>query len=203
MKATSLVAVLGLCLTGFAGSAVATPITYTTALSGANEAPPNGSAGVGSATVIFDLVAHTLDVSVVFSGLTSGTTASHIHCCTAAAGAGTAGVATQTPTFTLFPLGVTSGTYSHLFDTSLASTYNAAFVTANGGSVSAAEAALAAGLASDKAYLNIHTTNFGGGEIRGFLVPAAPVPEPGGLGLAGLMVGGAVELWRRRSAARA
>jgi hypothetical protein len=203
MKATSLVAVLGLCLTGFAGSAMATPITYTTTLSGSNEAPPNGSAGTGSAMVIFDLAAHTLDISLAFTGLTSGTTASHIHCCTTVAGAGTAGVATQLPTFTLFPLSVTSGTYTHLFDTSLASTYNPAFVTANGGNVSTAEAALAAGLASDKAYLNIHTTNFPGGEIRGFLVPAAPVPEPAGLGLVGLMVGGAVELWRRRSAARA
>jgi CHRD domain len=37
-----------------------------------------------------------------------------------------------------------------------------------------AEVALAASLAADTAYLNIHTTNFPGGEIRGFLL----FPEP-------------------------
>ena len=56
------------------------------------------------------------------------------------------------------------------FDSSLASTYNPAFVTANGGSVAAAEAALAASLAADTSYLNIHTQTSPGGEIRGFLV---------------------------------
>ena len=51
----------------------------------------------------------------------------------------------------------------------------------------AAFAALTTGAAAGKAYFNIHTLNFPGGEIRGFL---APVPEPetyalmhGGLGL--------------------
>jgi hypothetical protein len=39
-----------------------------------------------------------------------------------------------------------------------------------------AEAALAAGLAADEAYFNIHTTAFPGGEILGFLTD---VPEPG------------------------
>jgi hypothetical protein len=44
-------------------------------------------------------------------------------------------------------MGVMDGTYSMLFDTTLASTYNPAFVTANGGTVAAAEAALFAGRA--------------------------------------------------------
>ena len=62
------------------------------------------------------------------------------------------------------------------FDTSLDSTYNPDFVTANGGSVDAAEAALAASLAAGTAYLNIHSTVFPGGEIRGFL-RVVPVPD--------------------------
>jgi hypothetical protein len=126
-----------------------------------------------------------MEVDVTFSGLTSWDTASHIHCCVPAGG--NAGVATTTPTFTGFPLGVTAGTYSHLFDLTQASTYNPAFVTANGGTVELAETALLAGLAADQAYLIIHTTADPGGEIRGFLQPeaSAAVPEPASLLLLG------------------
>ncbi|HEY2817520.1 MAG TPA: IPTL-CTERM sorting domain-containing protein [Casimicrobiaceae bacterium] len=144
---------------------------YTATLSGANENPATPSVGTGNTTVTIDTTAHTLQVIVSFSGLTSGTTASHIHCCVAPNG--NAGVATTTPTFTGFPLGVTSGSYNHVFDTTLASSWNPAFITGNGGTPAGAEAALAAGLAAGQAYLNIHTTNFPSGEIRGFLAVAS------------------------------
>jgi hypothetical protein len=72
-------------------------------------------------------------------------------------------------------LGVTFGTYDMTFDLTMASTYNPAFVTAEGGTVAGAEAALVAALLAGETYINIHTTNFGGGEIRGFL---GAVPEP-------------------------
>ena len=162
-----------------AGSLSAGPITYSVILSGPGESPPNASPGTGSALIIIDSTANTLNiVSETFSGLTSGTTASHIHCCTALPGTGAAGVATQVPTFSGFPLGVTSGSYTMLFDMTQASTWNPAFVTAHGGTPAGAEAALVAGAAAGDAYLNIHSTNFGGGEIRGFLVA---IPEPGTL----------------------
>jgi hypothetical protein len=144
---------------------------YSANLAGGNENPATPSAGTGNTTVTLDTTTHTLQVVVSFSGLTSGTTASHIHCCVAPNG--NAGVATTTPTFTGFPLGVTSGTYNHTFDTTQASSWNPAFITANGGTPAGAEAALAAGLAAGQAYLNIHTTNFPGGEIRGFLLQAS------------------------------
>lgn len=150
-------------------AASAAPIVYTAVLNGANESPPNASPATGFTTVTFDLAAHTMRVQVSFSGLQGTTTASHIHSPTAVPGAGTAGVATTTPTFPNFPLGVTSGTYDMTFDTSLASSYNPAFVTANGNSVAAAELALSNSLAAGTAYLNIHTTQVPGGEIRGFL----------------------------------
>ena len=150
-------------------TARANPIDYTANLTGPREDPPNASPGTGFADVTFDLVAHTMRVQITFSGLIGTTTASHIHSPTALPFTGKAGVATQTPTFSGFPLGATAGTYDMTFDTSLASTYNPAFVTANG-SVAAAEAALAASLAAGTSYLNIHTTEFPGGEIRGFLV---------------------------------
>ena len=118
----------------FAASSQAAIITYTATLNGGNESPPNGSAGTGSATVVYDDVAHTLSVVVLFSGLTGSTTASHIHCCSVVPGTGTAGVATQVPTFTGFPLGVTSGSYnSPLFDLTQASSWNPAFVSGTGG----------------------------------------------------------------------
>lgn len=55
-----------------------------------------------------------------------------------------------------------------------ASSYNPAFVAAHGGTVPGAEAALLTGLLAGQAYLNIHTTMFPGGEIRGVLLQARP-----------------------------
>jgi hypothetical protein len=159
--------------------ASASPIVYVADLLGINEVPPNGSPGTGLAVVTFDPIAHTMFVHVVFSGLVAPTTASHIHCCTSVPGVGTAGVATVTPSFTGFPLGVTSGTYDHLFDLTLASSWNPAFVAAHGGTAAGAETFFVAGLTAGEAYLNIHTSAFPGGEIRGFL----RVPEPASIAL--------------------
>jgi hypothetical protein len=171
------------------------PLVFVANLSGPSESPPNASPGTGFATVTFDGVAHTLRVQVTFSGLTAGTSASHIHCCTAAPGTGAAGVATTTPTFLGFPLGVTSGTYDNTLDLTSTSSWNPSFITAQGG-IGNAQAALAAGLFSGTSYLNIHTTNFPGGEIRGFLVQT---PEPTTMLLLGTgLVGIAVKLKRRR-----
>src|SRR5207253_5121866 len=129
--------------------------------------------------------------------LTAPSTASHIHCCTSVPFTGTAGVATQTPTFSGFPLGVTSGSFSQTLDTSVVSSYNPAYVTANGGTPASAEAALFAGIAAGTAYLNIHSQSFPGGEIRGFLI--AEAPEPGTFLLVGAMLAGIVMRRRRRS----
>src|SRR5438093_327980 len=111
-------------LLAYCGAAAATPAVYSGQLSGAAESPPNASAGTGTTVVTYDATAHTLDVQVTFSGLTGTTTASHIHCCTATPATGTATVATQTPTFSGFPLGVTSGTYSMSFDLTMSSAWN-------------------------------------------------------------------------------
>jgi hypothetical protein len=161
---------LALAVIGLPSQGLTAPLTYTAHLDGPSEPPPNNtSSGTGSAIVIFDSIAHTLRVQVTFSGLLGPTTAVHIHSPTALPLTGTAGVATQVPSFVSFPLGVTSGTYDNTFDLTLASSWNPAFITAQGGTPAGAEASLGASLKARTAYFNIHSAMFPGGEIRGFL----------------------------------
>lgn len=167
--------VASLVVVGFS-SAQAAVISYDVTLDGPSESPPNLSPATGTAIVEVDAAAHTMRVHILgFSGLLGTTTASHIHAATAAPFSGTAGVATTTPSFAGFPLGVTSGSFDNTLDMTLATSYNPAYVTAHGGNTTQAETDLFAAIAAGRAYLNIHTTAYGGGEIRGFLTPA-PVP---------------------------
>jgi CHRD domain/PEP-CTERM motif len=179
---------LALSLYAWTSSAFAVVSSYYVIMDGPSESPPNASPGFGSGTVDYDNILHTLSLNGSFSGLTGTTTASHIHAATAAPFTSTAGVATTTPSFAGFPLGVTAGAYSNVLDLTQASSYNPSYVTANGGTTASAEIALTSAMAAGKAYWNIHSTTFGGGEIRGFLIA---IPEPTScvliaLGMAGL-----------------
>lgn len=185
MKTTSpIVYALVLCGTI---SAHADIFQYVVNFSGPNEFPVNNSPGIGIGTVDYDSTAHTLTLQATFSGLDGTTTASHIHGPTVDPFLLNAGVATTTPSFAGFPLGVRSGTFSSVLDLTLASSFSANFINANGGTVLGAETALANAMEDGKTYWNIHSSSFNGGEIRGFLVP---VPEPGTLALAGLAAAG-------------
>ncbi len=153
-------------------------LMYSASFSGAIEVPPNASPGSGTVDVNFDTDAHTMSINATFTGLLGNTSAAHIHAPTLVAGTGTAGVATQTPSFAGFPLGVTAGVFVNTYDLTLASSWNATYITNNGGTPASAETAFLAAVAAGKAYFNIHSSSFPGGEIRGFLVPASTPVMP-------------------------
>lgn len=187
---------LALTASAFATPAAATTFVFEATLTGPSEEPPNASPGTGSVTVLFDDVTQFMTVDAAFQDLLGTTTVAHIHGPTAEAGTGVAGVMTPTPTFPGFPAGVTAGTYLQTFDMTLASSYNGSFLNnaTNLGSTTTASATLLSAMLDGKAYFNVHTTSFGGGEIRGFL---SLVPEPGtwalmilGFGLTGAALRG-------------
>lgn len=171
---------------------------FSTPLTGTQELPPNNSGGKGSATITLDDDAMTMRVQASFSDLSGNATAAHIHCCTAASGAGNASPATPVPSFANFPTGSTSGVFDQTLDLSVATNWNSAFINTHGGSVTSAFTALEQGLSDGKAYFNVHSSAFGGGEIRGTLTSAVPEPSTALLTMMGVLGVGAVSRRARR-----
>ena len=158
---------------------------YAANLLGGSEFPAAATTGHGTARVTIDFDLVTMRVQATFADLIGNVSASHIHCCTLPGA--NAGVATMTPSFTGFPTGVKSGSYDVTFNMASSASYNTTFINNNGGTVGSAFNALVAGLDAGKAYLNVHTSSFPGGEIRALLVPV-PEPETYALMLVGLGV---------------
>lgn len=153
-------------------------LIFEASLDGPSEFPnPVASPGTGTSTVWYNPTTHILSIEIDWVDLVGLTTVAHIHGPTAVAGTGGASVMTTTPSFPDFPAGVTAGSYARTFDMTAASSYNPAFLNnaVNGGSTASAEATLAAALLDGKAYVNVHSSFVGSGEIRGFykLVPDA------------------------------
>jgi CHRD domain/PEP-CTERM motif len=171
---------------------------FYTSLSGANENPSNGSAGTGKAFIEISNALDFIKIDASFSGLSTNDVAAHIHCCVAPTANGP--VVIDSPNLPGFPTGVQSGTYSATLSLLDAATYNTPFVNANGGTAAGARDAFLLNLRAGRAYFNIHTSQFPGGEIRGQF---AAVPEPGAWSLMILgfgMAGGALRSHRRRVA---
>lgn len=135
--------------------------TYTCTLSGAAEVPANGSLGTGSATVVLNAAQTQLSITVNFAGIGSAYTASHIHGpaapgVNAAVRWGFVGV----PAGWVFGPGNTSGTLTNFLVTS---------------GITAADVA---NLNNGLMYVNVHSQNLPGGEIRGQLIPTTVGVQP-------------------------
>lgn len=161
---------------GIASGAAAQVITLTAILNGAQENPPISTPASGTATVQINVATGAWGVDLSYSGLSSNVTVSHIH--RAAAGVngpviiGLDGIALSggRPSWAL----ITPGPGSQSFST--------------GGFVNAPfpfPAAEIPNLLNGLTYFNVHTTNNGGGEIRGQIIPAPASAAL--LGLAGVV----------------
>jgi CHRD domain len=170
---SALSSAIGLGLLGIAASSSAAPIVFGANLSPRQEVPAVTSPGSGSATVTLD--GTLLSVALSFSGLTSNTVFAHIHCCAAAGANGPVAIDFGAA----FPIGVTAGTFSGTFDLLSATTFTNGFRTANPNF----QTTFVNGLLAGNAYINVHTVNNRGGEIRGQI----PLPTSLALLLPGLL----------------
>lgn len=125
--------------------------TFYAYLNSAQEVPTNASTGTGFARVFVNEAAGTFSFTVVFNGISSNQTASHIHA-PAAIGLN-AGVAVN--------LGAVGGTSGTINGTGVITPTQLAQLRAHQG------------------YVNLHSTNFPGGEIRGQLGIKRPVDFDG------------------------
>ena len=164
----SLVAVIGLVAT----SALAQSFTAT--LNGSQEVPANGSPGIGAMTGTLSggPGAWTFIYSGSFSGLTAPVNAQpsggHIHNAPVGINGGVVHPLVNLDT------GVTAGNFSGTWNTASGLTDT-----------------LVGEMLAGRLYVNIHTSAFSGGEIRGQIVP-----EPASIGL--LLAGSTLMLRRRR-----
>lgn len=165
-------------------------INFTSVLSPGNEVPPvTGAEGAsGGAGIVYNDTTMELSWSIAFEGLTANASAAHIH--------------SQAPSQLVGPPAIN-------LDSGLNNEADDAFIGLSGlglqsgvflgvGPLSVGqEAELMAG----RLYINIHTANNPGGEIRGQILPATVVPVPAAVWLFGSGILGLVGLARRKKAA--
>ena len=144
--------------------------SFQAVLSGLNEVPANSSTASGFGTVVLSADQTQITVNESWTGLSAPASASHIH--GPALPGANAGV--------LFPFsGVPAATSGSIPQQTFPITATQVGYLLNG-----------------QLYMNVHDVNFGGGEIRGQLVP---VPEPTTLGLVAFGLGSVFWLRRNRS----
>jgi hypothetical protein len=146
---------------------------FTTFLTGVDEVPPNASPATGLGLVLLNDLMNMITVDENWTGLTAPATASHIH-------TGPPGVAGPIT----FPFtGVPAATSGAIPEQSFAIT-----------------PAQVADLIAGNMYMNVHSSNFPGGEIRGQLTTnAVGIPEPATFGLIGSALAGLALVRRKRA----
>ena len=149
------------------GAASATMWEFTSMLSGLNEVPPNASPATGTSMGTYDDVTNVFMMDTTASGFVANVTAAHIHI----APPGVSGPV-------VFPLSGTTGATNY-------TSHDMFVFTAQ------QETDFLAGLY----YVNIHSGQFPGGEVRGQLNPTV-VPEPGTMAV--LLIGSGILLGLRR-----
>ncbi len=177
------------------GALAATPASasqlFKGSLSGAQENPAVPTSASGSGSVLLSDDMNSITVNLSWMGLSAPAVAAHIHCCVPVGVNGPVAIG-------FMPSSSTSGSLSSTYDLTSLGTYTSAFVDANGGTLESTRSAFLAGLMSGNSYLNIHSSNYPGGEIRGQVVSAVPEPATWGMMILGFgMLGGAVRYRRR------
>jgi hypothetical protein len=169
-----LLSAVGMC--SLASPAAAGTRVYLVDLTGAAEVPPVVTGGTGQCVVNFNDVTGAVSVSGTFSGLTSNATLAHIH--------GPAPVGMNAGILiTLTETGGTSGSVSG------SGTFSPANIT---------------NMLNGLMYVNIHTVNNGGGELRGQITQEVPaMPWPWMAALTVLALGGGAFVLTRRGATAA
>jgi MYXO-CTERM domain-containing protein len=146
---------VALALALVSGVASAATVQYKASLNGAQEVPGNGSPATGTATLSFDTGTNALTGTVALTGL-AATTSQHVHI--GACGVSTANNVASDGTLPAPAAGIILVN-----------------ITLN--------AAEATDLAASGLYINVHTSSFPNGEIRGQIEPqasAAVCPVDGG-----------------------
>ena len=168
-------AILAALLSASSASALTYTLSVPFGITGGQETPANASAGSGTLTGTYNDGTNIMMWSGTFTGLTGTTTDAHFHGPSAFGGpaAGVQVPITAAGGGDVFPLGVTSGSYSGM-----------ATLTA------AQETMLLDGLM----YINIHTSFRTAGEIRGQI----EAPEPPTIALLLLGLFGLARAGRRR-----
>ncbi len=194
-------AVATIALAAIAATPASATTKFTTNLSSLNQNPPKESNASGTGTLTLATDQNSFTILIDYANLSSAIQGAHVHCCVDAKGNSAVAIAFMVPTEK-----PTSGMITGSYDLTMASTYTSGFLGAYGGTAATARTAFLNGLGGGLAYLNVHSTNFPSGEIRGQLpaaggVGAVPEPASWALMLTGFaMIGGAM---RRRTAVRA
>ena len=158
MRSVLSLAIAGVMTLAVSAAAQAQTITFTAALHGGNEVPGVSTGSAGTATVTWDLATKAGTYRVDVFNMPVGTTASHIH-------VGAPGVAGPVVINFTVPTGGISNDYG------LTGTFTCTDLVPRApqgiNSCEDFEQALMLG----NTYVNVHSTNNPGGEIRGQLAP--------------------------------